>query len=303
LKPTEKKSSTGYVFDDRCLRHVIEPGHPESPERILAINKKLSELGILEKLVLLRPLDDVIEFIEQIHSPEHIVSVLDIPETGEAAKIATGGTLAAIKAVHEKKIRNAFCAVRPPGHHAHNSGGEEGFCYFNNVAIAARYAQVAGYQKILIADWDYHHGNGTQDAFFGDPSILYFSTHELFAYPMTGSPIRREWGKNCFTINVPLNAGASDSDIISAWRDFLIPAAKSFMPDFVLVSAGFDSRKNDLLGSFAVTDEGFSKLTEMAMDIADTYCQGRLVSVLEGGYAVEGLAAAVASHITTLMKK
>jgi acetoin utilization deacetylase AcuC-like enzyme len=295
---------TGYVFDERYLLHVIEDGHPESPERLRAINRRLSGLGLIDKLVPLPPIEEVLEQVGTVHTKAHISSVRSIPVSGEVALIAVGGVLAAIQAVHEGIVQNAFCAVRPPGHHAHDTGAEEGFCYFNNIAIAARYAQKLGHHKILIVDWDYHHGNGTQDAFYGDPSVLFFSTHDLYTYPGTGLPLGKIAGFQPGTpIDIPLTAGASDDDIIRVWETYLMPAVDEFKPDFVLLSAGFDGRKGDLLGTFSITDEGFCRLTEMAMEIADTHCGRRLVSTLEGGYAVEGLADAVASHITALMRR
>ncbi|MGB7566333.1 MAG: histone deacetylase [Chitinivibrionales bacterium] len=296
-------SRTGYVFDERYLLHVIEDGHVESPERLVFINSFLSESGFLEKYVVLKPILDVDQYIRKIHSEEHISSITKIPTTGFIAKLAVGGALAAIKAVHEGTVKNAFCAIRPPGHHAHNSGREEGFCYFNNVAIAAKYAQELGHAKILIIDWDYHHGNGTQDAFYDDPTVLFFSTHSLYAYPGTGSPAFRGNGpKLGLNINVGLPRIAQDADIIAAWKSHLIPAADTFKPDFVLISAGFDSRIGDPLGDFAITDAGFAKLTTMAMDIAKKHCDGRLVSILEGGYNPEGLALAVAAHMEKLLE-
>lgn len=302
ISPSQS-SQTGYVFDERYLLHVIEDGHPESPRRLIVINSLLSELGILEKCVPVKPLLDVEKHVLKIHSQRHVSSVAAIPTTGSIAKIAVGGALAAIKAVHEGTVKNAFCAVRPPGHHAHDSGREEGFCYFNNVAIGARYAQELGYSKILIIDWDYHHGNGTQDAFYTDPTVMFFSTHSLYAYPGTGSPAFQGEGlKRGLNINVGLPRHAGDADIIAAWNTHLIPAVDKFRPDFVLISAGFDSRTGDTLGDFAITDAGFAKLTEMAMDIAHKHCYGRLVSMLEGGYNPEGLALAVAAHMEKLME-
>lgn len=302
MNPSPKTPRTGYVFDDRFLLHVIEDGHVESPERLIFINSFLSEIGLMGQCVLLTPMLDIEEHIRKIHSKAHISSIIKIPTTGLIAKLAVGGALAAIKAIHEGTIKNAFCAIRPPGHHAHNSGKEEGFCYFNNVAIAAKYAQELGHAKILIIDWDFHHGNGTQDAFYDDPSVLFFSTHGLYAYPGTGSPaFKGEGPKHGLNINVELPHHALDADIIAAWVSILIPAADKFKPDFVLISAGFDSRKDDPLGDFAITDAGFAKLTEMAMDIAKKYCNDRLVSILEGGYNPEGLALAVAAHIEKLL--
>jgi Deacetylases, including yeast histone deacetylase and acetoin utilization protein len=296
-------AQTGYVFDERYLLHVIEDTHPESPERLVFINSLLSECGLLEKCAQLKPLLDVEKYIRKIHTETHISSIIKIPTTGFIAKLAVGGACAAVKAVHEGTIKNAFCAVRPPGHHAHDSGREEGFCYFNNIAIAAKYAQELGHAKILIIDWDYHHGNGTQDAFYDDPTILFFSTHALYAYPGTGSPAScGEGPKQGLNINVGLPHNAGDADIIAAWNARLIPAANTFKPDFVLISAGFDSRIHDPLGDLAVTDAGFAKLTAMAMDIAKTHCNGRLVSILEGGYNPQGLALAVAAHIEKLLE-
>src|SRR5271157_3118081 len=303
MNSSPKAPQTGYVFDDRYLLHVIEDGHPESPERLIFINSFLSESGLLEKCVSLKPMIDVEEFIRKIHAANHISSVAKIPTTGLIAKLAVGGVLSAIKAVHEGTIKNAFCAIRPPGHHAHNSGMEEGFCYFNNVAIAAKYAQDLGHVKILIIDWDYHHGNGTQDAFYDDPTVLFFSTHGLFAYPGTGNPaLRGEGPKKVLNINVALARNAQNEDIIAAWKSHLVPETDNFKPDFVLISAGFDSRKSDPLGDFSITDAGFAKLTTMAMDIAKKHCNGRLVSILEGGYNPDGLALAVAAHMEKLLE-
>lgn len=301
MQSTATSRRTGYVFDERYLLHVIEDNHPESPQRLRAIHHTLSERGLVEKCVRIAPMEAIEEHILALHTHAHLDSIKRIPVTGEIAELAVGGVLAAVKAVHDGKVTNAFCAVRPPGHHAGNSGGEEGFCYFNNVAVAARYAQRLGHQKVLIVDWDYHHGNGTQAAFYDDPTVLYYSTHALYAYPGTGSPDFRGRGKkNGLNINVPLPRGATDEDALFAWERFLVPKAKEFKPDFVFISAGFDGGRDDVLGTFAISDEGFGRLTELALNIADRYCNGRLVSVLEGGYNVSRLGKAVASHVKAL---
>lgn len=296
--------ATGYVFDKLYLRHLIYRGHPESPRRLEAIEAHLHRTGLRKRLVHLSLLRDPLPHIRRVHTPEHIASIDKIKTTGTVARRAVAGALAAVDALHRGAVRNAFCAIRPPGHHAVNSGREEGFCFYNNVAVAARYAQeVCGYRKVLIIDWDYHHGNGTELLFYDDPSVLFFSTHDMHAYPGTGRPSRRgEGAGKGYTINVHLGRGADDYDMYDAWREHLLPAAKRFDPDIVLISAGFDSRIDDPLGCFAVSDVGFEHLTTTAMDIARDHCGGRLVSLLEGGYNVEGQARAVGAHVGALME-
>jgi acetoin utilization deacetylase AcuC-like enzyme len=202
-----------------------------------------------------------------------------------------------------KKITNAFCAIRPPGHHAVRDRAM-GFCIFNNVAIGARYIQTKyNLSKILIVDWDVHHGNSTQATFYDDPNVLYFSCHQYPFYPGTGSEAEKGSGKGLnYNINVPLPAGAGDSAYLKVFNEKLKPAALSFSPDFVLISAGFDAHENDLLGGMKVTSEGFARMTQLVKQIAEKCCEGRLVSVLEGGYELEGLSASVEAHIRVLME-
>ncbi len=295
---------TGLVLDDHFKHHHISPNHPESPDRYYAIKKEFSEQDLFAKTVRIKPLGDVDNELRLIHTEEHIKSIRKTDaKTHRNASLATGGVLAAIDQVCSGKLKNAFCATRPPGHHARNTGKEEGFCYYNHVAIAARYAQKK-YQvkKILIVDWDYHHGNGTEEAFYRDQNVLFFSTHDYYAYPGTGDPEKKGEGTGKgLNINVHLDCGAGDNEIIQAFETQLIPAAEKFKPDLILISSGFDSRVDDLLGCHKVTDEGFAQLTSMVMVLAETYCQGRLVSVLEGGYNIRGNAKAAAAHVSALM--
>lgn len=300
----EGKMSTGYVYDERYLDHVLFPGHPESPERLKAIEKQMNETGLSQEVTKIAFLDNPLTFVRKNHTDTHISSVQNIPTTCEIAELAVAGVLGAVKAVSTGEVNNAFCAIRPPGHHALNTGMEEGFCFYNNIAIAAKYAQSeCHHKKILIIDWDYHHGNGTEYAFYEDPSVLFFSTHDWYAYPGTGDPSKNGAGDGYgFNINVPLPRGATDDDIKQAWEEKLAPKVDTFKPDFIFISAGFDSRKDDLLGCFDITDNGFATLTKMALNIAQTYCNGRLVSLLEGGYNVNGLAKAVTAHISALLE-
>lgn len=318
-KETQNMSKTGLVYDDIYIEHETTPGHPECPERLVRIIKKLKDKGLYQQLVKLKPSPADRRWIETIHAPEYIdrarrssengagyLDTGDVPislKSYEAAVMAAGGVLTAIDAVMERKVTNAFCAVRPPGHHALENQAL-GFCIFNNVAIGARYIQEKyNLSKVLIVDWDVHHGNGTQAAFYDDPNVLYFSVHQYPFYPGSGSQAERGSGKGLNTnINVPLPAGSGDERYIKEFEEKLTPAASSFSPDFVLVSAGFDSHRDDLLGGMRVTEQGFAKLTQIVKSIAEKCCSGRLVSVLEGGYGLEGLAASVEAHIRVLMQ-
>jgi len=311
---------TGFVYSDAYLRHLSgNTGHPERPERLLAIRTALDREGLLRTLVPIdarRVTDDELKLV---HTPSYIALVrrelsnvqgLTELSTGDtaatagtlqAAEFAAGGVLNAVDAVMQGKVSNAFVAARPPGHHATPDRGM-GFCVFNSVAIAARYLQkVHGVRRVLIVDWDYHHGNGTQDTFYEDDSVFYFSTHHYGAYPGTGSPRETGSGRGVGTnLNVPLPVGASDAQILEAFETQLVPAARAFRPDFILISAGFDAMRNDLLGRFDVTPEGFAAITRVVLRLAEESAKGRVVSMLEGGYRLDGLADSVVAHVKTL---
>ncbi len=317
--PDQKASKTGFVYDDIYLEHKTTIGHPEAPLRLVAIVERLKATGLYSKLFKLSPKLVSSEWLTTVHTPEYIERVkescdggvgyldsLDVPispKSYEAALAAVGGVLSAIDAVMEQKVTNAFCAVRPPGHHALKDMAK-GFCIFNNIAIGTRYVQKKHVlPKVLIVDWDVHHGNGTQAAFYNDPSVLYFSVHQYPFYPGTGSEAEMGGGKGSnYNINVPLPAGSGDADYLRVFKEKLEPAAFGFSPDFVLISAGFDAHENDLLGGMKVTAQGFAELTRIVKAIAEKCCEGRLVSILEGGYHPDGLAASVEAHIQVLMR-
>lgn len=294
---------TGFNFNRIYLEHQLSPDHPESPRRLDVIMHSMEESGLLDELVRVGNSIDAFPWIYQIHTKEHVNSIkTHYAHSHDVALAVVSGVLTTVDQVCAGKLKNAFCATRPPGHHALNTGREEGFCFYNAVAIAARYAQQQyDLRKILIVDWDYHHGNATEAAFYNDPGVLYFSTHDFHAYPGTGDPAKTGTGAGKgYNINVHLPCGTTDGDIISVFEKILVPAAGKFNPDLILISAGFDSRKDDLLGCFEITDAGFVELTRIVMSLADEFCAGRIVSVLEGGYNVAGNASAVVHHVRTL---
>ena len=309
---------TALVADPIYKQHVTAPGHPERPARYDAAMEALDRAGLLRRFTRLpvrRATPDEIglchtaAYIRQVKldfaAGVHELSTGDTnigPGSLEVAQAAVGGVLHAVDAVMEGKAANALCIVRPPGHHATRARGM-GFCIYNNIAIAARYAQRRHRaERVLIADWDVHHGNGTQDIFYRDGSVLFFSTHQYPWYPGTGAADEMGDGAGQGRIiNCPYPAGSGGAEIVGAFRQRLAPAAEKFRPDLVLISAGFDSREGDPLGRFRLQDEDFGELTKLAREIADKYAGGRLVSVLEGGYSLAGLGAAVAAHATALV--
>ncbi len=299
-------NKTGYISDPLFLTHHIAPDHPEKPDRLRYIQNAMRVSGLLEQVVQVGLKQDIGDWIETLHTKAHIASIQQhTPLAHRAAEACVRACLTAVDQVAMSKLDNVFCATRPPGHHALNTGKEEGFCYYNHVAIAARYAQQQyGLKKILIVDWDYHHGNATEVMFYDDPSVLCFSTHDRHAYPGTGDPARKGTGKGLgYNINVPLPCGTNDAMIMNIFQNVLLPTADKFAPDIVLISAGFDSREQDLLGCFDITDAGYASMTKTVMQIAAEHCQHRLISVLEGGYNLPGTAAAVVTHVATLLGK
>lgn len=312
-------SRTGIVIAENHKKHVTPPGFPENFARIDAIAARFAKNGILSRAVRITgiPADD--RWLKSVHSDEYIKRVRGACASGkeyidsrdapiskgseEAALGAVGDVLSAIDAVMAGKIQNAFCAIRPPGHHA-SSNRAMGFCIYNNVAIAAKYIQKRhGLARVMIVDWDVHHGNGTQATFEGDPSVFYFSAHQSPFYPYTGSADETGTGTAQGTkLNVPLEAGSGDEKVAAAFRERLVPAARKFKPDFILVSAGFDGHKDDPIGGLACTAAGYAELTKIVKKIAAEECHGRLVSVLEGGYNFEALAESAEAHVRTLME-
>lgn len=301
---SEASIITGVVVDNRYMEHDAGPYHVESPERLRAIYNLFEELDFKNKFIRVEPRPATHEELSWNHTKGHIeriaatagkaFSYLD-PDTRtsetsyDVALLAVGGVFSLIDALLDKEIANGFALVRPPGHHA-EAGQAMGFCLFNNIALGAHYLiNRYGLKRILIVDWDIHHGNGTQHSFYERPDVLYFSTHQFPYYPGTGN--FSETGSGAgegYTVNVPLPGGQDEGEYVAIFQNILRPVALEYKPEIVLVSAGFDIYYKDPLGTMQVTEKGFAGLTRILMDIAETCCEKRLLLVLEGGYNVLG---------------
>ncbi len=309
-------NKTGYASDPFYLKHETEP-HPENPGRLTAIQNRLESSEFYNNLTPIQPRKATAEEIGRVHDSGYVASVkqscadhirnLDADtvisyDSYNAALLSAGAGMTAIDKLVDGTIQNAFCAVRPPGHHAEQDHAM-GFCLFNNVAIAARYAQkVKGLNKIFIFDWDVHHGNGTQHSFYSDSSIYYASTHQYPFYPGTGAGDETGTGDGLgTTLNLPMDAYSDDEDYILAVENKLIPEVQRYKPDLIIISAGFDAHKNDPLAQIQLTTDCFGEMTKMLMSVAKDVCGGRILSMLEGGYDYNALSDSVQLHIQTLL--
>ncbi len=310
-------SRTGIAYNEAFLDHDTGPGHPERPARLSSLVGHIRSTGIWNELqhLIIDPAPE--EAILRVHTREHLAEMkaacrdgggrLDDGDTVvvrasiDAAMLAAGAVMAAVEAVIPGVLKNAFCAVRPPGHHA-ESGRAMGFCLFNNVAVGARYAlDRYGLKRVAIVDWDVHHGNGTQEIFYADPSVFYFSLHQHPLYPGTGARTERGTGDGHeYTLNIPLPAGSGHDDYIAAFRRDILPALDAYRPGLIMISAGFDAHRLDPLAQMALTEESFSEMTRLLMDAADRYCGGKIVSVLEGGYHLDALSTSAEAHLRAL---
>ena len=313
-------NKTGFLYDERYQQHLTGNYHPEVPDRLPAVLKGIESAGLLEKLTLIKAVPADLKWVELVHDTDYIArfesacsigeNIFDSPDNQmcsvsyEIALLAVGGVLEATRQIMEGELNNAFCAVRPPGHHAEVDKAM-GFCYFNNVAIAARYIQKEwGIKRVGIVDFDVHHGNGTQHIFERDPTVFYYSIHQhpTFAYPGTGREF--ELGKDAghgYTKNSPVLPGQGDKEYKLLLQRDLFPAFADFKPEVLLVSSGFDAHIDDNMSDIKLTTQGFSWIIEKINEMAVGYAKGRLISVLEGGYSIKRLPELARNHIEVLL--
>lgn len=310
---------TGFISHPLCKLHVQSDDHPECPERLNSIDAELKKRKLLDYLEILQPSECHSVDLERIHSKSYIKKVEQICDSGggwldngdtracsisnDAARMAASASLLAADAVMKGQLNNAFCAIRPPGHHALASNAM-GFCIFNNVAVVASYLKSKfGLDRILILDFDVHHGNGTQDIFYEDPQVFFFSTHQHPFYPGTGAAheIGAGMGEG-YTLNVPLPAYSTGAKILTAIEGSLYSAMQCYKPQFILLSSGFDAHMLDPVGGMQVSGSEFRQINQAILKIADEFCEGRMISLLEGGYNTEILGGLVADQLEDFLE-
>lgn len=313
-------TTTGLVLDDRFQRHLTGEGHPERPQRLVAITKKLTETGLIQACRNIPATPIEVDRILATHTRDYVDRVqvackdgrfyIDVPDSAicpesfEIAKLAAGGVMNAVEEVMAGRLTNAFCAIRPPGHHAERRLSM-GFCLFNNIAIAAHHLlDRHQLDRVLILDWDVHHGNGTQHIFEEDPRVLFISLHGHpgIVYPGTGYAHEKGKGKGeGFTINIPILPPGRDDVWRRAFDEQILPAIDHFKPQFILISAGFDAHRLDPLAPLELETSSYGWMTDVMSSVAARHCNGKLVSLLEGGYHLEALADSVALHLERLL--
>ena len=310
---------TGFAFDAKFAEHNTGPGHPEKSARVIAVTSHLETLPWTERLLTVAPRPADLQWIESVHSYAYMRRAASACVSGQAyldstdvaisrqsydvALLAAGAGLSLADSMMNGEITNGFALVRPPGHHAEVDTAL-GFCLFNNIAILARYLQKQyGLDKIAIIDWDVHHGNGTQHAFEADPSVLYVSTHQYPFYPGTGAASEQGVGRGKGSVvNCPMPAGATDSLYRLAFAERIIPALERFAPEAILISAGFDAHAEDPLAEVQLSTDAFTWMTQQLLEVADRHAEGRVISLLEGGYNLSRLGECVATHLNELRR-